>query len=125
MKNQKYRQPCIDYGHVSNVVIGVDSTDHIAFFCPRCKKTMNVAQCFTKKIVVTMDGNKKDYCTWISLICDDCKVHSQRKFYWMVEDGRYCSQLTKKKFDRSFRDQKLQNIHNETWGKVKKEEIEK
>jgi len=74
---------------LSDIQIGIDDTDHITFFCPKCSKAMKVLEVFSKKIVIDLEKNK-DNCTWILLVCKECKRIGQRKFYWESEDGRFC-----------------------------------
>lgn len=83
----------------SGIVIGVDDTDHIAFFCPYCKSTLKIIRVTTKNVIIDFEHNK-DNCTWINLKCPNCKRVGHRKFYWKVEDGRFCWMTTKKDFER-------------------------
>lgn len=61
--------------------IGIDSTDHFAFLCLRCKKPMEVVN-------VTTTG-EKNKCTFIILSCKNCDLNSQRKIYWKGEYGKF------------------------------------
>lgn len=95
MKTKDCEDVTIKYKHMRQNYLGVDSTDHIAFFCKRCRKTMRVIEIVTRKAVYSSDFGK-DNCTWIYLVCDKCEVLQQRKFYWKSEDGRFCLNITDK-----------------------------
>lgn len=77
----------------NGIVIGVDDTDHVAFYCPDCDVAMKVFRVFTQRINVSDKGDK-DKCTWVYLRCRNCKGEGQRKFYWTIEDGMYCDDKT-------------------------------
>ncbi len=80
----EYDQDC------NNVQLGIDSTDHIVFICNECKNTLEVKEVLTKNIVINPDDKTKDNCTWIYIVCHNCKNLGVRKFYWKSEDGRFC-----------------------------------
>jgi hypothetical protein len=75
--------------------IGVDSTDHIAFFCPRCLIAMKVEKVSTEKVLVNAKTKKYDKCTWIHCECIHHGKMGWRKFYWTVETGDQCVSITK------------------------------
>lgn len=85
----KYKHNCDD------VQIGIDDTDHIVFICKECKNPLEVIEVSSKNIAITMDGKTKDNCTWIDVVCHNCKTLGVRKFYWKTESGRYCYNRTK------------------------------
>lgn len=72
-----------------NVQIGIDDTDHVVFLCDKCKSPLEVIEVFSKNIPVTMDCKTKENCTWIYVVCHNCKTLGKRKFYWK-EDGKFC-----------------------------------
>jgi hypothetical protein len=74
------------YQHSSDVQIGVDCTDHVAFFCPNCDSLMNVVGVRTKSVLVNALTSANDKCTWVYLRCRKCRTSAQRKFYWTVTD---------------------------------------
>ncbi len=79
------------------IQIGVDTTDHMAFYCPDCNKTMRVTGVKTERVIVDVRNPTKpkyDKCTWVYLECSKCGGAAQRKFYWTVEDGRHCTDRT-------------------------------
>jgi hypothetical protein len=79
---------------MSGVPIGVDETDHIAFFCPQCDRVLTVTSVVTKRVLVNANTGNKDKCTWVRLHCSSCRVGDQRKFYWTTERGEYCDERT-------------------------------
>lgn len=83
---EKYRHD------LSNIQLGVDDTDHICFFCPKCKQPLEIIAVETMNNFY--DGKTRENCTWIYMVCHNCKILGQRKFYWKSEDGRYCWQKT-------------------------------
>lgn len=85
-------------GFDDNVQIGIDDTDHMVFICNVCKKPMEVIEVFTKKDCY--DGKIKENCTWIKIKCNDCKMLSQKKFYWKSEDGKFCWKRTYKEGEK-------------------------
>ena len=76
-----------------NIQIGIDSTDHIGFFCPICRTQMHVMGVATENVVVQAQPKKMDLCTVISLVCPNCKTEGDRKVYW-TNDDMYCTQRT-------------------------------
>lgn len=70
----------------TGIPIGVDDTDHIAFFCPNCGKAMTVSS-------VGASGPPHNQCTHIFLRCA-CGTRGQRKFYHTTDDGKYCTHRT-------------------------------
>ena len=85
----------IEYKHMSNIQIGVDSTDHIVFLCPNCKKALKVVNVKSiRNMVINPKDDERDSCTYIRLACHKCKMVGQRKFYWESEDGKFCCQKT-------------------------------
>ena len=94
MKIKKAEIVSEGYSHsMFNIQIGIDDTDHICFFCPKCKNPLEVIEVLSKRIVIDFEENK-DNCTWIYLVCHNCKLLGKRKFYWKIEDGRFCWQKT-------------------------------
>ena len=99
MKSKDCEKKTIEYRHrLWGIHLGVDDTDHISFFCPKCNKPMEIIEVVSKKMQIDMEGTK-DYCTWIYLVCNKCKELGQRKFYWnnKLHDYRgafYCGQRT-------------------------------
>ena len=78
-----------------DIPIGVDQTDHVAFFCPDCDGAMLVTKVLTEDVVVDSVLGTYDKCTWIQLHCPACKTDKgHRKFYWKTEDGVYCTERT-------------------------------
>lgn len=78
--------------HVSNIPLGVDETDHFAFWCPHCDASgittaMHATNVVTKKV-------QRDKCTWIYLQCPVCGSTGQRKTYWTEADEGYCGSRT-------------------------------
>lgn len=71
-------------------VIGVDDTDHVAFFCEVCGSEMEVSDVETVRKV----GGTGSSCTLIQLACK--KGHTAvRKFYWRrTEPLKGCYFLT-------------------------------
>jgi hypothetical protein len=67
---------------MNNIPIGVDETDHAAFFCPACDVHMIVTDVKTQNVVVNTGTGEHDNCTWIRLQCPKCSHCGQRKFYW-------------------------------------------
>jgi hypothetical protein len=59
------------------VVVGVDATDHLFFFCPKCAGSMFVES------VNTCQGDQ--LVTSIELLCDKCDTRDQRKVYWNAQ----------------------------------------
>lgn len=88
--SSEYRHAC------ENIQIGIDQTDHIVFICEKCSKPLEVIKVSSKNIVISMDCKEKDNCTWIYLVCHDCKTLGHRKFYWKSEDGRFCLNRTRR-----------------------------
>jgi hypothetical protein len=80
---------------VTGIQVGVDGTDHMAFFCPKCRSPMAVRKVQTRrKMVVNTKTGETDNCTYVYLQCKSCKtVGGQRKFYWN-DDGSYCKDRT-------------------------------
>jgi uncharacterized protein with PIN domain len=75
------------------IEVGVDDTDHMVFFCPKCSnELMKVKSVYTKK--------EPDKCTIISLICPVCKTTGMRKFYWVgkLSEQEYKRTHKKKKW---------------------------
>lgn len=70
-----------------DIHIGIDDTDHMAFFC-RCNKAMRVERVKTDKVTVDFKRKKTDNCTWVYLRCE-CGNIGWRKFYWL-DDGQFC-----------------------------------
>lgn len=94
MKNKDCEKLSIEYGQgLYNIQVGLDSTDHICFYCPICKMPMEIVEVFSKKVIIDFEKNR-DYCTWVYLVCHTCKRFGQRKFYWNTEDGKFCFQKT-------------------------------
>lgn len=80
---------------MNGIQIGVDSTDHVAFFCPTCNSAMRVEGVDTKNVIVNSKTKAKDKCTFIWLRCKKCKdMTGARKFYWTIETGEYCEDRT-------------------------------
>ncbi len=77
-----------------NIQIGIDDTDHIAFFCGQCKSVMKVTKTETHKVCVNTTTGKHDKCTWIHCQCPTHGNVGWRKFYWTVENGGYCRHKT-------------------------------
>jgi predicted RNA-binding Zn-ribbon protein involved in translation (DUF1610 family) len=51
---------------VHGIQIGVDDTDHIAFFCPKCGSAMAVRKVQTRrKMLVNTRTGKTDNCTYV------------------------------------------------------------
>jgi len=73
--------------HVSNIQVGIDDTDHIVFYCPKCKETMTIQSVNTEK-------DPSDNCTMVYLECKKCNIEGKRKFYWKTDDGKFCHQKT-------------------------------
>lgn len=86
---EKYHYTCDD------VQIGIDETDHIVFICKECKNPLEIIKVFSKNVAITTNGKTKDNCTWIYVVCHNCKTLGKRKFYWKSEDGKYCFNRTK------------------------------
>jgi len=118
IKSAKYKHGLYD------IQLGVDGTDHVAFFCPDCNRVMKVIEVISRNIAVTTDGKTKDNCTWIYLVCDNCKRLGQRKFYWSEETGEYCWQKTNKKKGEEKINSKLKELVNskEEYDLLEKEE---
>lgn len=96
MKTKNCEKLTGEYKHnCDDVQIGIDGTDHIVFICKDCKNPLEVIEVFSKNIAITTDGKNKDNCTWIYVVCHNCKTLGKRKFYWKSEDGRYCFDRTK------------------------------
>ena len=88
---------------MTDIIIGIDDTDHIAFFCPACQHQervvapMKAVKVQTQTVVVDAripHKPKHDKCTWIHLKCGTCGLTGFRKFYWTCEDGEYCTDRT-------------------------------
>lgn len=80
-----------------DIPIGVDDTDHIAFFCPYCDKALTITRVLTQNVIVRTPPDKYDKCTWIYTRCKPCRIDTGfRKFYWTVEDGQFCTNRTDK-----------------------------
>ena len=77
-----------------DIQLGVDDTDHVAFFCPQCKSVMKVTKVQTQRVLVNTNTGKHDKCTWIHCSCPTHGNVGWRKFYWTVEDGQYCDDRT-------------------------------
>ena len=77
-----------------DIQLGVDDTDHVAFFCPQCEAVMKVTKVQTEKVLVNTASGKHDKCTWIHCACPTHGNVGWRKFYWTVEDGEYCKHRT-------------------------------
>ena len=77
-----------------DIQLGVDNTDHLAFFCPHCKAVMKVTKVQTERAIVNTRAGKHDKCTWIHCACPKHGNVGWRKFYWTVEDGQYCDART-------------------------------
>lgn len=58
------------------ILVAVDDTDHLDFYCPECDGGMDVTDVGTKLIV------PYGTCTWIHLKCKKCKYEWWRKFWW-------------------------------------------
>ena len=87
----------IDFNETDNVQIGIDDTDHISFFCNECNKVMKVFDCYNRNYFKKIESkSEKDKVTYIKLFCLNCKKVGYRKFYWTLEDGKFCWQKTKK-----------------------------
>jgi hypothetical protein len=66
-----------------NIPIAFDSTDHLAFICPKCNNEMNIKEVRTlKKVGLHLLGTTTDDCTYIKVYCKNCEIVGQRKFYW-------------------------------------------
>ena len=65
-----------------NIQIGIDSTDHIAFFCPECKNVMDIDNVVTSEVEIDSATKETDNCTWIYLHCSQCNAEGKRKMYW-------------------------------------------
>lgn len=61
-----------------NIIIGIDWTDHIMFFCNFCKKPLNVYKVEKKKYLCDLTNN----CTHIHFFCKKCNLIGYKKFYW-------------------------------------------
>ena len=79
-----------------DIQIGVDNTDHIAFFCRTCGEAMKVTMVKTVRMLVNSNTGKMDKCTWIQCTCRVHGGQGHRKFYWTTEDGFYCDDKTSK-----------------------------
>lgn len=84
---------------MTDIPIGVDGTDHMAFFCPVCKHQsgvddiMAITKVETKKV---KGGRWKDEkCTWIHLQCGTCESIGHRKIYWIDSDFKCVSRTDK------------------------------
>ena len=79
---------------MNDIPVGVDSTDHLEFFCPACRdqdridQPMDIVRVETKRIIVNTETGTRDKCTWIHLQCPLCKDTGQRKSYWTCADGQ-------------------------------------
>lgn len=79
---------------ISNVPVGVDETDHMGFFCPKCDVTMIVTGVETQHLVMKeKDLSSRDNCTWVRLRCPKCAEQGKRKFYWWA-DGTFLTERT-------------------------------
>jgi uncharacterized radical SAM superfamily Fe-S cluster-containing enzyme len=72
---------------MSNIRVGVDTTDHLAFFCPECNAVMFIRDVTTKYMVVNTATGEKDRCTWIECLCPEHGYMGNRKFYWSETDA--------------------------------------
>lgn len=85
---------------VTGVGVGIDTTDHLDFFCSKCKKPVDVVRMSTRcikydkknkyvKKAIKLNPNVKvrtfEKCTWINFYCKSCNLFSYRKFYWTDE----------------------------------------
>jgi len=79
----------------SGIQVGVDQSDHMAFFCPKCGSVMVVRNVRTRrKMLVNTRTGETDNCTYVYLQCNSCKtIGGKRKFYWN-DDGTYCDDRT-------------------------------
>jgi len=84
----------INYKQIHNIQIGIDVTDHIVFICPKCKNALEVTDIRTINNIY--DGKTEENCTYIHVCCNNCKIKGKRKFYWISEDGEFCTQRTYK-----------------------------
>jgi len=76
-----------------DIEVGVDDTNHMIFFCPKCSnELMRVKSIYTAK--------EPDKCTTIRLICPVCKTTGMRKFYWVgkLSERKYKGTHKKKKW---------------------------
>jgi hypothetical protein len=74
------------------VAIGVDDTDHVAFFCPECKGVMTVTNVDTNGVLRKVPA--ANACTNVYLKCTKCGNKDWRKFYWLAETGENCTHRT-------------------------------
>lgn len=82
---------------IHNVPVGVDTTDHIAFFCPICNNVMVIKDINTVEMIPHPQTKALDKCTWIYFYCPQCQENKgHRKFYWTTENGENCTQRTDK-----------------------------
>ena len=72
-----------------HIQLGIDDTDHVGFFCPRCKAGMKVTKVQTEKVLVDANTGKHDKCTWIHCACPTHGNVGWRKFYWTVGHSDY------------------------------------
>ena len=76
------------------VQVGVDTTDHMSFFC-ECGKTMKVTNVRTIKwMTVNYNTGHKDNCTWVYVECV-CGKEGHRKFYWTCGKTQFVTSRTK------------------------------
>jgi hypothetical protein len=70
-----------------NIQISVDNTDHIEFFCPECRASLDVTEVKTRIVLVSVHGGIKifDTCTYIECSCPKHGRVGFRKFYWKHE----------------------------------------
>lgn len=95
-KTEEYKHNC------DNIQIGIDCTDHICFFCDKCEQPLKVIEVKNRNVAITMNGKKRDNCTWVYLVCDFCKSLGQRKFYWTSESGKFCFKKTKRDLEEFY-----------------------
>lgn len=69
--------------------VGIDTTDHLTFFCRRCKKGVEIVKVtrqnikYSKKLLkMNPDVKPVEKCTFVSFYCESCNLISYLKFYW-------------------------------------------
>ena len=75
----------------TGIILGVDDTDHVAFICPDCGKTMKVTSVQTFGVLRGVPT--KNACTHVYVKCV-CGHDHWRKFYWIAETGEHCTHRT-------------------------------
>ena len=64
------------------VLISLDATDHVDFFCGHCSSKMRVKRVSTRKLYLRNRDDVQDRVTRITVTCLKCGHEASRKFYW-------------------------------------------